>query len=125
MGGKTRSETAIAFLRRISEQDTDKEAREFLEEAMVALKDQQLALSVLGTLSIVIVPGGAFHYSLSPHLMMRRETLDWVDQALSDTQKYIRELRTKVIERDIAQAKEVPNQEELNGENSIDRPEHS
>ncbi len=125
MGGKKRSETAIAFLRRISEQDTDKEAREFIEEAMVALKDQQLALSVLGTLSIVIVPGGAFHYSLSPHLMMRRETLDWVDQALSDTQGFIRELRAKVIERDIAQAKQLADQEEPNGENSIDSPGRS
>lgn len=118
MGGKTRSETAITFLRKISGKKTDKEAREWVEQSLAMAKDQQLALSVLGTLTITVVPGGGFHYALSPHLMMSRETLDWVDQALNDTQQFIREIRKRVVERDLATAEqkdtevEVENQEE-------------
>jgi hypothetical protein len=118
MGGKTRSETAITFLRKISEKKTDKEAREWVEQTLQMAKDQQMALSVLGTMTITVVPGGGFHYTLSPHLMVRRETLDWVDQALNDAQQYVRELRKRVTERDLATAQqqetevEVENQEE-------------
>ena len=124
MGGKTRSETAITFLRRISDKKTDKEAREWVENTLQMARDQQIALSVLGTLTITIVPGGGFHYALSPHLMVKRETLDWVEQALNDTQQFIRELRKRVTERDLATAQgqatevEVENQEESNAKDS-------
>ncbi len=124
MGGKTRSETAITFLRKISEKKTDKEAREWVEQTLQMAKDQQMALSVLGTMTITVVPGGGFHYTLSPHLMVRRETLDWVDQALNDAQQYVRELRKRVTERDLATAQEqateveVENQEESNAKDS-------
>lgn len=120
MGGKTRSETAAAFLKRVSGKGKDREAKEWTEKTLELSQNQHLALSVLGVVSIVVVPGGAFHYSLSPHLMMRRETLDWVDEALSNTQKYVRELRAKVVERDIEVAKKVTKQEETDGEDSTD-----
>lgn len=131
MGGKTRSETAAAFLKRISGKEKDREAKEWVEQSLQMAKDQQLALSVLGTLTITVVPGGGFHYALSPHLMMSRETLDWVDQALNDTQQFIREIRKRVVERDLATAQqqgtevEVENQEESNGTNSIGSPRRS
>jgi succinylarginine dihydrolase len=131
MGGKTRPETAAAFLKRISGQEKDRDAKEQIEQIVELAQNQRLALSVLGTISITVVPGGAFHYAFSPHLITNRETLDWVDQALNDTQKYVRELRKRVIERDLATAQqqdtevEVENQEESNGENSIGSPERS
>ena len=129
MGGKTRPETAAALLKRLSGKEKDREAKEWVENTLGLARSQQLALSVLGTVCITVVPGGAFHYSFSPHLISNRETLDWVDQALSDTQKYVRELRKRVIERDLAEAQqqdtEVEDQEESNGTNSIDSPGRS
>ncbi len=121
MGGKTRSETAAAFLKRISGQERDREAKEWTEKALKLAQEQHLALSVLGTISITVVPGGALHYAFSPHLVTNGETLDWVDQALSDTQKYVRELRKRVIERDLNQVEQealTTAQEEINAEDS-------
>ena len=123
MGGKTRPETAASFLKRLSGKEKDREAKEWVEKTLQLARSQQLALSVLGTISITVVPGGAFHYAFSPHLITNRETLDWVDQALSDTQKYVREIRKQIIERDLNQVKEkvvTDAQEETNGEDSTD-----
>ena len=123
MGGKTRPETAASFLKRLSGKEKDREAKEWVEKTLQLARSQQLALSVLGTISITVVPGGAFHYVFSPHLITNRETLDWVDQALSDTQKYVREIRKQIIERDLNQVKEkvvTDAQEETNGEDSTD-----
>ena len=123
MGGKTRPETAASFLKRLSGKEKDREAKEWVEKTLQLAHSQQLALSVLGTISITVVPGGAFHYAFSPHLITNRETLDWVDQALSDTQKYVREIRKQIIERDLNQVKEkvvTDAQEETNGEDSTD-----
>jgi len=112
MGGKTRSETASSFLRRVSDKSTDKEAKEWVKTALLMQQNQQVALSVLGTMTIVIMPGGGFHFALSPHLMIRRESLDWVDAALGDAQEYIRELRKKVTERDLSQAQQTAHEAE-------------
>ena len=123
MGGKTRPETAASFLKRLSGKEKDREAKEWVEKTLQLARSQQLALSVLGTISITVVPGGAFHYVFSPHLITNRETLDWVDQALSDTQKYVREIRKQVMERDLNQAEEkavTDAQEETNGKDSTD-----
>ena len=110
-------------MKRLSGKEKDREAKDWVEKTLPLAHSQQLALSVLGTISITVVPGGAFHYAFSPHLITNRETLDWVDQALSDTQKYVRELRKKIIERDLSQAEEkavTSAQEETNGEDSTD-----
>ncbi len=119
-------ESAAAFLRRISEKELDAEAREWLEGVVGVAKSQAVALRTMGTVTILVVPGGAFANYISPHLLMSRGGLNSVEQALDDVRKDIHEMRERVIEQEIEQKtkEKVKEQEETNGSDSTNGSGH-
>lgn len=119
-------ESAAAFLKRITGLDKDEEAREWLEERLSRAQMQQLALQHMGTLTIIVVPGGAFGWHLSDNLN-NRVALDSVDKALNDVQEEIIGMRRQLTEQELRLTAEkiVKQQEESDGSNSIDSPGHS
>ena len=110
---KTR-ESAAVFLRRISEKETDAEARKWFEEMIPLAQQQALALAGMGTVTILVVPGGAFANYISPHLLASRGALNSVEQALDDVRKDVHAIRDKIIDREIEQKtkEKVKEQEE-------------
>lgn len=96
-------ESAAAFLRRVSEKELDKEAREWTEKALLLGKQQAVALSTMGTVTILVVPGGAFANYIAPHLLSSRGGLNSVEQALDDVRKEIHLIRDKIIDQEIEQ----------------------
>ena len=109
---KTR-ESAAAFLRRGSGKELDAEAREWLEEMLIVAQRQTIALSTMGTVTILVVPGGAFANYISPHLLSSRGALNSVEQALDDVRKDIHEIRDQIIDQEIEQkTKEIGKQQE-------------
>jgi len=113
MTRKKGRESAAAFLRRISGKEIDKEAREWLEEMTNAAKSQAIALSTMGTVTILVVPGGAFANYIAPHLLSSRGGLNSVEQALDDVRKEIHLIRDKVIDQEIEKkTKEIVKKQE-------------
>lgn len=109
---KTR-ESAAAFLRRVSGKDLDAEARKWLEEMVTVAQRQAIALSTMGTVTILVVPGGAFANYIAPHLISSRGGLNSVEQALDDVRKEIHLMRDKLIDQEVEQkAKEITKQQE-------------
>lgn len=109
---KTR-ESAAAFLRRVSGKELDTEAREWHEEMLVVAQRQAIALSTMGTVTILVVPGGAFANYIAPHLISSRGGLNSVEQALDDVRKEIHVMRDKLIDQEVEQkAKEITKQQE-------------
>lgn len=99
-------ESAAAFLRRVSDKELDAEARKWIEEMIPAAKRQALALSAMGTITILVVPGGAFANYISPHLLASRGALNAVEQALDDVRKDIHAIRDRIIDKEIEQKTE-------------------
>jgi hypothetical protein len=125
---KKQRESAAAFLRRVSGKEVDKEAREWLEEMLIVAQRQTIALSTMGTVTILVVPGGAFANYISPHLLSSRGALNSVEQALDDVRKDIHEIRDRIIDQEIEEkTKEIVKEQEerTNGSNSINGSGHS
>jgi len=104
MGTRKKSrESAAAFLRRVSGKEIDTEAREWLEKSLGLAQKQAIASSTMGTVTILVVPGGAFANYIAPHLIASRGGLNSVEQALDDVRKEIHLIREKLIEQEIEQ----------------------
>ena len=119
-------ESAAAFLKRITGLTKDEEARDWLEEKLKKSHMQQVALQNMGTVTIIVVPGGAFGWHLSDNLNTR-VALDSVDKALNDVQEEVINMRRQLTEQELRLTAEkiVKQQEESDGSNSIDSPGHS
>jgi CHASE3 domain sensor protein len=113
MARKKQRESAAAFLRRVSEKEIDKEAREWIEEALTVAQRQAIALATMGTITVLVVPGGAFANYISPHLLSSRGALNSVEQALDDVRKEIHLIRDKLIDKEIEKkTKEIVKKQE-------------
>ena len=58
----TKKESTTAFLRRVTGLEDIEEAKQALEGALVNARSQLVALQNMGTLTIIVVPGGAFGF---------------------------------------------------------------
>ena len=80
---------------------------------LATAKTQALALYAMGTITILVVPGGAFANYISPQLLVSRESLNAVEQALDDVRKDVRAMRDRVIDQEIKQkTKEIVKEQE-------------
>jgi hypothetical protein len=124
---KKQRESAAAFLRRISNKEVDTEAREWFEGMLAVIQRQTIALQTMGTVTILVVPGGAFANYVSPHLLASRGALNSVEQALDDVRKEIHLIRDKLIDKEIEEKTKgiVKEQEETDGSNSTNGSGHS
>jgi len=126
MAKKSGKESSAAFLKRVTGAKTEADAQKLVEEELIRSVQQRRAIEALGTITIVVIPGGALAHYFSPHLLMHRNSLDAVDTALSEVREYVNSVRNSVIEAEIEQkTKEIlKQQEESNGSNSTDSSEH-
>jgi len=121
-----KKESATAFLKRVSGIEDSVEAQELVEKSLQMGLKQQQALQNMGTLTVIIVPGGAFGWHLSDNLN-NRVALDSVGKALNDVQDEVIMMRRQLTEEELLETAEktVKQQEEANGSNSINSPGHS
>jgi hypothetical protein len=95
-----KKESAAAFLRRVAGIENDKEAREWIEETLQKAQLQHLAMSNMGTITVIVVPGGAFGWHISDNLMSR-VALDSVDKALNDVQEDVITIRRRITDKEL------------------------
>lgn len=121
-----KKESATAFLKRVTGLEDGAEAQQVVEKALQMGQNQQVALQNMGTITIIVVPGGAFGWHLSDNLN-NRVALDSVDKALNDVQEEVIDMRRQLTEEELRATAEkiVKQQEESDGSNSIDGPGHS
>lgn len=111
-----KKESASAFLRRITGVENDKAAREKITALLTQAEHQRVALTNMGTVTIIVIPGGALGWHISSNLM-NRVALDSVDIALNDVHDDIIKMRRQLIDQELQQ--KISQQEDSNGENSI------
>jgi len=118
-------ESAAAFLRRVTRLKKDSDAREWVEDRLQKAHLQQVAMENMGTITIIVVPGGAFGWHLSANLMSR-VALDSVDKALNDVHDDVISMRRRLTEEELRETAEqiVKQQEESDGSNGIDSSGH-
>lgn len=99
----SKSESASAYLRRVTNTETLADAKKILDRALTISSNQSQALEKLGTITIVVIPVGAYTYMLSPNLIANIEALDSADKALSDVKEYVRNIRKQIIQKEVEQ----------------------
>lgn len=122
-----KSESIANFVRRISGQENLEEARTWIENSVLERNARRRAMEHMGTVTIIVMPGGSFGFHLSENLTRTRGGLDSVDRALDDVREFVQQVRSQVIDKEImTRAQNIVNQqEESDGSNSIDSPGHS
>ena len=111
-----KKESAAAFLKRVTGLENNVEAQQAVEKALQMGQSQQVALQNMGTLTLIIVPGGAFGWHLSDNLN-NRVALDSVDKALNDVQEELIGMRRQLTDEELRVTAEkiVKQQEESDG----------
>ena len=113
---KNKQEGIGAFLQRVTQTKTNKNAREQIQKMLQLSAGQQVALQRMGIISVIVVPGGVFHYTISPALLKDRVGINSIERALTSVLNALGDIRNDVIEQEVKQRVEKINkQEDSNG----------
>lgn len=115
-----KTETLEEFLTRMTQTETEEEAREATERIFEGAVENVRMIQSMGMVTIVVTEAGALKFTMSPHLQYSLVGLDIVEQALRDLQeKVIGPQRRKLI----ADMNKPAEAEDMESENSIEDTE--